>query len=156
MSDPTQYAVARLVNDLPLVTRALFAEIRQIAHPAHYYVLTMVEAASCPVSELAERLGVSLPSMSNMLDTLETRGWVRRAPAPHDGRMVLVEIQPAGEVVLREMREAASARLRAHLACLQPGEIDTLIAGLAVIEKAFTCSPARERAHAGDVIQSNA
>jgi hypothetical protein len=46
------------------------------------------------MQELARHLGLDKSSMTGLVDRAERRGLVRRAPAPHDRRAVLVS--PAG------------------------------------------------------------
>lgn len=137
MRDDIEAAIDKLVDVLPLVNRAVFAELRHIAHPAHFALLASLAHKPGPISELAERLGVSLPSVSSMLGTLEARGWVRRSANEHDRRVVLIEITAAGSGVLREMRAAKASLLRRRLADLPPEDAGALLEGLSVLEAVF-------------------
>jgi DNA-binding MarR family transcriptional regulator len=47
-------------------------------------------------SEFASAVGISRPTATGVLRTLETRGWVARRRDKRDGRMVLVALTPAG------------------------------------------------------------
>ena len=53
--------------------------------------------------DLAESSLLSQPSLSRMVERLEEAGWVRRAPAPGDGRGVLVALTEAGAALQREV-----------------------------------------------------
>ncbi len=53
---------------------------------------------------LAERMGVEAMTLSGFLDRLESRGLVTRSPDPIDRRAKLVELTPAAEDVLVEVR----------------------------------------------------
>jgi MarR family transcriptional regulator for hemolysin len=53
---------------------------------------------------LAERMGVEAMTLSGFLDRLESRGLVTRSPDPIDRRAKLVELTPAAENVLVEVR----------------------------------------------------
>jgi len=55
-------------------------------------------------SELGARLIVTRATVTGLLDSLERRGFVHRAPNPADRRSLLVEITPAGLAVLQEVR----------------------------------------------------
>ncbi|HEX6845269.1 MAG TPA: MarR family transcriptional regulator [Actinomycetota bacterium] len=44
----------------------------------------------------ADAVGISRPTATGVLRTLEQRGWVRRRKGPADGRRVLVSLTPAG------------------------------------------------------------
>ena len=47
------------------------------------------------VTELAELLGVSPPSVSNMVDRLVERGLLTRTPSDQDRRKVVIQVSPA-------------------------------------------------------------
>ena len=53
------------------------------------------------LTELAERAGVTKPSMGEIIDVLEQRGYVERVPDPTDGRAILVRRTPRGWEVNR-------------------------------------------------------
>lgn len=53
--------------------------------------------------DLAESGLLSQPSLSRMVERLEDAGWVRRAPAPGDGRGVLVTLTDEGAALQREV-----------------------------------------------------
>ncbi|HOA24943.1 MAG TPA: MarR family transcriptional regulator [Aggregatilineales bacterium] len=137
MRDDTEAAIGKMMDVLPLINRTLFAVVRQIGHPAHYTLLSTLAHRPGTVSELAERLGVSLPSMSTMLGTLEARGWVRRSAGKSDRRVVQIELTAAGAEVLGEMRAAIAACLRERLADLPPEDAAMLLAGLDVLRAVF-------------------
>lgn len=53
--------------------------------------------------DLGESSLLSQPSLSRMVERLEDAGWVRRAPAPGDGRGVVVALTEAGAALQREV-----------------------------------------------------
>lgn len=61
-------------------------------HPTDYKVLGILERSG-PLSagELAQRSGLATASVTNLIDRLVDKGFVRRAADPTDGRRVLVE-----------------------------------------------------------------
>ncbi len=66
-------------------------------------------------AELARRLGVTTAATTQALDRLERSGHVRRAPHPHDGRRLVVEVTEQG-------RTAVMAELGPLLALLAEEE----------------------------------
>ena len=52
---------------------------------------------------LAERTGVTRATMTGLVDTLQRGGFVRRAPDAEDRRMIIVELTPRGEKLLRKV-----------------------------------------------------
>jgi DNA-binding MarR family transcriptional regulator len=125
---------------IPLVMRTLGLELRRTGYamrPVHLGLLATLAEGQHNLSELAERWAVSRPTMSNSVTALVERGWVSRVRDPHDRRMVLIEVTPAGRAVLEEMRSAAEMRLAELLASLSPEECEELLTGLAVLRAVF-------------------
>jgi DNA-binding MarR family transcriptional regulator len=51
----------------------------------------------------ADSVGISKPTATGVLKTLEARGWSRRRPTPGDGRGVLVSLTPAGRAKIEQL-----------------------------------------------------
>jgi len=135
--------LARHILDIiPSVMRAMGAEIRQEAaagfQVSHYRVLKLVRQRPRTVSELATCQAVALPTMSRTVSVLVERGWVTRTGDPEDRRRVQVRITDEGWAVFDGLRARAQARLAARLAVLTAEEREQVLAGLEVLEKAFT------------------
>jgi len=64
------------------------------ASSAAFNVLTVLQGANEPLlpSQIADRLLVSRPTITGILDLLERQGQIRRTAHPSDGRMRLVAI----------------------------------------------------------------
>ena len=105
--------------------------------PAHFRLLAILANHSCNLSELALRQAVSLPTMSNSISVLVERGWVKRVSSPGDRRQVLLELTPVGREALDEIKDQAEARVAELLNQLSSHELESLSAGLAVLEQAF-------------------
>ena len=74
-------------------------------------------------STLGERLIVTRATITGVVDSLERRGFVRRAPHPTDRRSVLVEITPAGLGVLQQVREVVHRHEKEWLSTLRGEEL---------------------------------
>ena len=94
-------------------------------------VLYLVQAEpDLRMSALAGRLGVSLPSISGVVDRLVDQGLLTRRDDPSDRRQALVRITDAGTDQLELFRELNARQVRILLA-----RLDT--ADLAVVERAL-------------------
>ncbi|MDI5968187.1 MarR family transcriptional regulator [Streptomyces sp. SL13] len=85
------------------------------------------------MQELARHLGLDKSSLTGLVDRAERRELVRRAPAPHDKRSVLVSLTDRGHEVAREITEDADRRVHALTADLtdaQRGELSLLASAL--------------------------
>ncbi len=94
-------------------------------------VLYLVEAAPrLRMSDLSARLGVSLSTVSGVVDRLVDQGLLTRRDDPVDRRHVILRITDAGATQLQLFRELNAGQVRTLLA-----RIDA--AGLAVVEQAL-------------------
>ena len=107
------------------------------ATPQQLMVLLPVSDGSPTVGALAESLGVSPPTVSAAVSTLEQRGWVERSTDTEDRRRTHIHLTREGANVLREMRGAAETGLGGVLENLDDEEIVRLEDGLAVLERAL-------------------
>lgn len=78
------------------------------------------------LSDVAERLRIAPRSATEVVDALEEKGLVRRAPSPQDRRATLVQPTPAGTRLLEEVGARRAALGEQALAGLDPREVATL------------------------------
>lgn len=131
----------QVVEIVPAIMRILSAELRHTKSPLvapQIGVLTALAQGPRNVSELAELQVVSLPTMSNTINTMVQQGWVHRSPSEHDRRMVLIEITPQGQVVLAEIGRLIILKIAELLTPLTDIDCTTLSAGLGVLRQAFS------------------
>ena len=94
-----------------------------------------------PPNKIAERLIISRASVTSLIDSLERRGYVRRAPHSTDRRMLLIELTDAGRQVAHEFRLLVHQNQKEWLAVLTEQEQSQLIATLHRIQTALNDSP---------------
>ena len=78
-------------------------------------------------SELGERLIVTRATVTGLLDSLEQRGFVRRSANPADRRSLVVQITPAGLVVLQELRALIHRHEKTWLSDLSEADLRSYI-----------------------------
>jgi DNA-binding MarR family transcriptional regulator len=83
------------------------------------------------ITELARLVGLTQPRITTLVQALEERGLVARAPDPGDGRAVLVEITGEGGALLAERRERIADALAER--GLDAGEVVAGAAALRVV-----------------------
>lgn len=69
--------------------------------PAHLQVFGAIKADGTRLTDLASWSGMSLSSMSELVDDLERLGYLQRRPDPADGRAKLVCLTDAGWHAIR-------------------------------------------------------
>ena len=149
-TDDRRTAARQLLEVLPRVMRQVAAELWRAEPPlAHSHLRALRRLVDGPrnLRELAEDLGVSLPTMSKTVSTLSERGWVSRVEAEHDRRMVRLELTPSGRIALGRIHARAVRQVSRLLESVSASDGETLLAGLAVLTRALAQEePAREPA----------
>src|SRR5687768_12173497 len=86
--------VGREHSDATVLFHASIATLLDL-HPTDYKVLGILERAG-PLSagDIARHSGLANASVTNLIDRLEQKGFVRRVADPADGRRVMVEAVP--------------------------------------------------------------
>jgi DNA-binding MarR family transcriptional regulator len=97
------------------------------------------------MSELVARLGVSLSTVSGLVERLVDAGWAVRRDDPADRRQVMVAITPAGAAFLERFRELGSHQLRRMLGRLDEATLATVGQALAALHRAADEIAAEER-----------
>lgn len=116
--------VTRLARHLDRARRAAFAEHDLEAW--EFDVLAALRRAGDPYQlspgQLLNQTLVTSGTMTNRVDRLAARGLVRRQPDPADRRGVLVQLLPAGRMIVDAALADLLAREEALLADLSPDE----------------------------------
>jgi len=110
-------ACARQVMDVvPLVMRHLRGWMRSqrvagLSVP-HFRALALLgRVGTCTLTDVAEHLGLSVPSVSRMVQGLVGRNLVVREPGTEDGRQVSLRLSEHGKAVLKTAQRGTQARL---------------------------------------------
>ena len=98
-------------------------------------VLRVLTGGQRRITELAAEERVTQPAITLLVNRLAERGWVERVPDPTDGRAVLVSLTPAGHEVFERLRAEYRALLHEEMASLEDGEVETLAAAVAILDK---------------------
>ena len=87
---------------------------------SQYRLLAFLAQGDWAASALADRLDVSRPSITGLVDGLVKRGLVERRPGVDDRRRVDHVLTAAGKQALRAADERADAAIRTVFADLEP------------------------------------
>jgi DNA-binding MarR family transcriptional regulator len=79
------------------------------------------QTGKCTPSEIAARMRMSLPAVSQMIDRLFVLGFLVRTESPNDRRRKDVAVTPRGGRLLRRIRKARASEYAAGVAALPPG-----------------------------------
>ncbi|MFQ6148431.1 MarR family winged helix-turn-helix transcriptional regulator [Streptomyces seoulensis] len=108
----------------------------ELSLPERSALSRLAAAGPASAAELARAEQVTAQAMGTVVNGLETRGFVRRRPDPHDRRRIIVSLTETGEDVLRRKREARGRQLATVLTeRFTPAELQTLAAAAPLLER---------------------
>ena len=117
-----------------------------ISMPQAKTLYLIAAAGELHMSELVARLGVSLSTVSGLVDRLVDAGWAVRRDDPADRRQVMVAITPDGTDFLDRFRELGSHQLRRLLDRLDDPDLALVGRALGVLRVAVDQMVAADRA----------
>jgi long-chain acyl-CoA synthetase len=104
---------------------------------SQYRLLAFLSQGDWAASALADRLQVSRPSITGLVDGLVKRGLVERRPRADDRRRVDHVLTAAGRTALRGADERADTRLRKVLADVPADVADDVVDSLTRLHAAL-------------------
>ncbi len=102
--------------------------------PRHVAALEQLRGGPITVSELASRLGLTLPTVSGVLADLDRAGFVERHADPADRRRTIVQITPAQAALISEWLDGAARPLARVLDKLAPSEQAAFLKAMDLLE----------------------
>ena len=137
----TSDAAAQLVEIIPLIMRRIRSEMHLRTMPGLsvpqfrtlHYLMGHPQAS---LSELAEFLGLSLPSTSKLVQKLVTQKIVTRRGAA-DRRRVCLSLTERGRTASALAHLETRQQLAANLQHLSPEELETVTNALSILRRAF-------------------
>lgn len=141
-------AVVKRLKNRPLPEHASLSGVPFA--PRHISTLLQIaQAAPLGMSELAERMNVSLATVSQVVTDLEEWGLVERASDPGDRRRTLVNVAAEHRPTTRLILEQRLRPLDRALRRLEPDERNGLIRGLTVLAEELDRTDKQTAAAAG-------
>jgi DNA-binding MarR family transcriptional regulator len=112
-----------------------FLEI-DITMPQAKLLYLLGAAGELHMSSIVARLGVSLSTVSGLVDRLVDHGLATRRDDPSDRRQVVVGLTAAGSQFIDRFRELNARQMRELLSVLDDGDLSLLRDALAALERA--------------------
>ena len=114
-----------LLDAVPLIMQSIRVHMRRSRGPGisvpQFRVLTYLNrTGGTSLSATADRVGLSLPAMSRLIDGLVARGLVLREESSADRRYLVLRLTSEGRDLVRTARASAQAHLAETLAALSP------------------------------------
>lgn len=123
--------------------RQMRSELRAVVlrhgiYLSEYRALARLRTEARTLSQLAESLGLTPASMTDLARQLETRGWVKRGPNPADRRSQLLQSTATGTAVYVHAHREYRARLADVYSSLTPSTRRSLDRGLRELSRVLT------------------
>jgi len=103
-------------------------------------LLFLSRCRGASLSAVADHVGLSLPSVSRMADTLVTRGLLVRQPRLDDRRGVSLTVTPRGDKALTAALNAAQTDLAEKLRMLNGEQRAVVVRSMQALRPVFTTS----------------
>lgn len=133
---------ADVLDTVPAVMDALRGAMRahvgeHLSVPQFRCLNFVANKPGASIGDVANFLGVTMPTASAMVDRLVRAGSVLPDTDPQDRRRSRLQITEAGRAQLREIRRGAHSDLARTLAARSADELRALQAGIDVLRQAF-------------------
>ncbi len=131
----------RTARTVPWIMGTLAAGMREQGeglHPSQLKLLMSMHHAPVSPTELAERMEVSMPTISKTLDVLERRGLVERAADEADRRRVVLTMTQDGRSTLSRVLSRGIEQLSESLSSATPEELERIEQGMKSLSDVFT------------------
>ena len=132
--EPIIPTLERTTHAVGLWIERAFADPRLSQAEAHVLAY-LAERAPCAINDLHHSFGHQRSTLTSLLDRLERRGWIERAPHPSSRRLVLVRLTDAGRPVAERVRAAVRDLEARVLARVGTGDVATLSRVLRILEE---------------------
>ena len=140
----TTFDCAQAVLDaVPLVMRSIRMQLRSHRHqdisvPQFRILIFINKHTDASLSEVADHIGLTLPTLSKMVDLLVTRGWVMRSPCPEDRRRLQLGLTARGKVMLDQALESTRASLARSFEGFSPDDLDRIVNSMDQLQSVFS------------------
>ena len=132
-----------VLDVVPMVFRVIRAELRkhgakEMSVPQYRTLAFVYRNEGASLSEVGDYIGLTLPTMSLLVDGLVARGLVSRRTDPEDRRRMTLTLTEAGRARLESARSATMANLEERLRQLSASDRATITLAMRVLNELFT------------------
>ena len=131
-----------LMDTAPRIMQTIRVEMRRgrgsdISIPQFRTLAFIQRNPDSSLSSLAEHLGLTLPSVSKLVDGLVKQKLILRQESKTDRRRLTLELTSTGLSIVKTARANAQANLAKKLASLSSGELDTIYQAMQSLRPIF-------------------
>ena len=132
-----------ILEVVPLVMRVVRKKLRehgaQLLTVPQFRTLSFISRNNgASLSEVADHIGLTLPSMSSLVDGLVSRNFVVRRTHEEDRRRMDLTLTQRGETTLQSARKGTQEYLKLRLEGLSESERVAVVKGMRVLRQVFS------------------
>ena len=132
----------QILETVPLVMRSIRSELRkhaskELSVPQFRTLSFLSRRKGASLSEVAGHIGLTLPTMSTLIDGLVIRNFAVRRTHPKDRRRMILELTDRGQATLRSARDAAQTYLAELIEPLSAEERITVVNSMRILGSIF-------------------
>ena len=140
---PLEECAREVLDVVPLVMREIRKQLRrhgarELSVPQFRTLLFVNRHEGASLSNVAEHIGLTLPSMSKLVDGLVMRDFIVRRTHQDDRRRMTLALTERGETTLRQARERTHAYLTERLSSFSETERGTVARGMRILKEVFS------------------
>lgn len=133
----------KVLDIVPLVMRAIRAEFRgqhpsDLSVPQFRTLAYIKDNDGASLSTLATHIGLTLPSMSKLIDGLVSRGFVARNTHDEDRRKICLQLTPTGKSELAAAYDHTQTFLANKISGLAKEDLNTISRSMQILGSLFT------------------
>ena len=138
-----QELAKNILEITPRIIRFIRSEMRshakdELSVPQFRVLMKLAREPNCTHQDVAEWMGITAPTLTRMIDTLEKRKLVKRVKDKNDLRRTTLSATPLGEKLRIESRSDVQIQLQEKMKDLSSEDKEKVAAGYAVLARLFT------------------
>ena len=151
MQYSSDQCASEVLETVPLVMRSVRSELRKhrggdLSVPQFRTLFYVSRHEGTSLSAVADHVGLTLPSMSRIVDMLVARKLATRTTHHGDRRRMTLTLTNQGRATLRSARKVTESYLRDLLEALSSDKRATLVEAMRILRPIFSQSQSRQEA----------
>ena len=131
-----------LMDTAPKIVQSIRVEMRRgrgadLSIPQFRTLRFVQRNPDSSLSDLADHLGLTLPSVSKLVDGLVKQELISRRESTTDRRRLTLVLKQNGESIVNSARASAQANLAKILSCLSGDELNTIHQAMELLHPLF-------------------
>ena len=143
MTDTPEVCATTVLEVVPLVMRNIRTEMRKnrgsdLSVPQFRTLAYLSQNEGSSLSDVAEHIGLSLPSASKLVDGLVNRKLILRKPSEDDRRRIMLSLTPGGRSTLDVAVHATETYLASVLSTLPEADCHAVQTAMQILRPLFS------------------